>query len=64
MSRMNIIWFVTLAILVIFPKVMSNIQMPLALVESFDRSFSAIRWKSSDRTSMFNAPSMCSSAYS
>ena len=30
MSRMNIIWLATLALRVIFPKEMSNIQMPLA----------------------------------
>ena len=29
-SQMNIIWFTVLTILMIFPKVMSNIQMPLA----------------------------------
>ena len=30
MFRMNIIWFASLTIPAIFPKVMSNIQMPLA----------------------------------
>lgn len=35
-----------------------------SIVESFDNSFSTIRRKSSDRTSIFNAPSICPPAYS